>query len=122
MPKTVQSKVPYIKDKTLEDNFMFIALTETCLADHSDAELHMEGYKLYRSDRVREKKTNRVRHSGGVVFYIRDDLALSMKCICQFSNGVVELLIVYSEKLNLALIVLYRQPNGSKGGNFKRIQ
>ena len=117
MPKTVQSKVPYLRDKMFEHKYIFMALTETWLEDHKDAELMIEGYRLYRSDRVRKKKSNRGRHSGGVAFYIRDDLAMSMVCVLKFSNGVIEMLVMYSKKLNLALIVIYRQPNDSKGGN-----
>ena len=112
----MQSKIPYLADKTLEHRYLFIALTETWLADHNDAELAIKGYKLFRSDR-KGRVVKRGRHSGGVAMYIRDDLATSIKCLLRFSNSVIETLVLYSSKYNLCLIVMYRQPDNEKGGH-----
>ena len=47
VPKTVISKVPYVSDVLHEKNSLFINLTETWLEGHTEAELHIDGYKLF---------------------------------------------------------------------------
>ena len=94
-----------------------MALTETWLKDHKDAELHIEGYQLFRSDRKREKKSKRGRLSGGVAAYIHKDLADETTVKLQFSNGKVEVLGLYSAVENIYIAVIYRQPNDSIGGH-----
>lgn len=115
-PNTVPSKVPFISDLLIEKNQLFMGITETWLHTHKDAELHIEGYKLFRSDRKRAKKT-RGRYSGGVGCYVRLDIASSLEVLVTFSNGVVELLALYSRVHNLYIAVLYRQPDDPIGNN-----
>lgn len=103
--------MPFIKDVLFEKNQAFIGLTETWLSDkYLEAELDIPGYSIFRSDRKREK-AKRGRLSGGVCVYVRDDLASMFEPVVQFSNGVVELLVMYSKQLNLCLIMVYRQPD-----------
>jgi hypothetical protein len=104
-PDTVPSKVPYISDLLLEKNQIFMALTETWLHNHKDAELHIEGYKLFRGDRKRVKRT-RGRFSGGVGCYVRLDIASTLEVMVNFSNGVVELLTLYSRVNNLYIAII----------------
>ena len=82
-----------------------MAVTETWLQHHKDAELHVQGYQFFRSDRKRTKKTTRGRLSGGVGCYVRSDLASTMEISVSFSNGVVELLGLYSKVKNLYIAV-----------------
>ena len=89
-----------------------MALTETWLSVHSDKELFIDGYQLFRGDRIREKE-KRGRYSGGVALYVRDDLANTCEVTCQYSNGVVEILSIYSKKENLLITVVYRQPDNN---------
>ena len=98
-----------------------MAVTETWLGSHKDAELRIEGYQLFRCDRNRRKKRKRGRLSGGVAAYVQDSLASHMEVKLQFSNGVVELLGLYSSLDNLFLAIVYRQPNDVAGGNFSTI-
>ena len=116
-PNTVPSKVPYVSDLLVEKNQLFIALTETWLHNHKDAELHIDGYKLFRGDRERKRKTTRGRFSGGVGCYVRLDLACTMEVMINFSNGVVELLGLYSHAKNVYIAVIYRQPDDRVGNN-----
>ena len=110
-PQTKQSKVSHIKGVLADDNKLFCALTETWLhGDYLEAELSIEGYELFRSDRKRSRPKCG-RFSGGVCIYIRDDIAASFENAVEFSNGVVELLCVYSKVLNLCIAVIYRQPD-----------
>lgn len=116
-PKTVPSKVPYVRDLLKENNQLFIGLSETWLKDHKEAELLFDNYKIFRSDRVRKKSSVRGRDSGGVAFYVRNDLAQSMEKVLEFSNGVVEALCLYSKEENLFLCVVYRQPDNTFHGH-----
>ena len=100
-PQTVPSKVPYVSDILLEKNQLFMAITETWLLHHTDAELSIDGYKLFRSDRKRAKKSTKGRLSGGAGCYVRSDIAPTMEIMINFSNGVVELLGLYSKVKNL---------------------
>ena len=115
-PSTVPSKVPYVSDLLIERNQLFMALTETWLKEHKDAELHIDGYKLFRADRKRIRKS-RGRFSGGVGCYVRMDIASTLEVMVNFSNGVVELLALYSKVHNLYIAVIYRQPDDLVGNN-----
>ena len=115
-PVTVPSKVPYLKDRLIEKNQLFVALTETWLKAHIDEELNIDGYQLFRGDRIRNT-SNRGRYSGGVAIYLRNDLAASAEVTCRHSNSVVEILTIYSKKENLLISVLYRQPDDQVHGH-----
>ena len=45
--------------------------------------------------------------------YVRDGLANICEVTSQYSNGVVEVLSVYSKKENLLITVVYRQPDNN---------
>ena len=112
VPQTRPSKIPFLRDSLLDKNQVFLAVTETWLSEdhHLPAEVEISGYKIYRSDRIR-KKAKKGRLSGGVCLYLRDDYAASFKPTVQFSNGVVEILVVYSKAKNVGIVVVYRQPD-----------
>ena len=93
-----------------------MALTETWLAGHLDAELAIDGFTLFRQDRIRPRR-RRGRDSGGVAVYVRNDMAADMETILGYSNGVIEITGLYSKAKNLLLIVLYRQPDDIIGGH-----
>ena len=93
-----------------------MALTETWLKDHLDAELAVEGYTIFRQDCIRQKAHVRGRNYGGVALYIRDDIATSAEPVLQYSNGSVDVLGLHLRTANLMLIVLYRQPDNPASG------
>ena len=79
-PQTVPSSIPYISSILHDHKQLFIALTETWLRDHNDAELDIEGYKTCRCDRSVDRNIiKRGRCSGGVAFYLRKDIASKFK-------------------------------------------
>ena len=123
IPKTKPSCVSYIEDVLKGKKQVFICLTETWLKndDHSDAELNIPGYQIFRADRDftkrKSKKSSVGRLSGGVVLYIRDDLASSMEVHLRFSNGVVECLVMHSLVHNLCIVGVYRAPDDITGGH-----
>ena len=111
VPKTVISKVPFISDMLHENNSLFINLTETWLGQHNEAELQINGYKIFKSNRNLKGRSSKGRLSGGVASYLRNDFAVMFESILQFSNGVVEAQCLYSKKMHLAIVNLYRQPD-----------
>ena len=111
-PQTVSSKVPFIEDILRNKNQLFIALTETWLKRHTQAEVAIDGYKLFRADRTGRSHT-RGRYSGGVGLYLRSDIAATSEQLLTFSNGVNEALVTYSQKENLLIAVIYRQPDNA---------
>ena len=98
-------------------NQLFIALTETWLHKHKDAEINVDGYSVFRADRKRPGKSKRGRLSGGVAAYIRNDIGNKMEVDLSYSNGVIEILGLYSKADNIYIGVVYRQPNDPTGGN-----
>ena len=80
------------------------------------AELEIEGFTLYKCNSSRKKKS-RGRFTGGVCFYIREDIATSCEVIYSHLSSSVQLLCIYSSSENLALIVIYRQPDDKNNGN-----
>ena len=118
-PRTVQTKVPFIRDLTAERNHLFVLLTETWLREQKEAEIKVEGYTPFRADRKRPRK-RRGRDSGGVCIYLRNDYVINTKEVLNFSNGVIEILGLYNEAKNLLIVGFYRQPDDVKGGNRSR--
>jgi len=112
-PQTRPSSVPYIRDILIAENHIFVGLTETWLSpNHEEAELEIEGYRLLRKDRDREKP-KQGRYSGGVALYMRNDIAPLFEPLLEYSNGVNEALLLYSKNLNMIVGILYRQPTNS---------
>jgi len=119
--QTTPSKVPFIEGILKDTNQLFMSLSETWLKRHTQAELAIDGYKFYRSDRTGRKHTYG-RFSGGTGLYLRSDLAATTEQILKFSNGVVEALVTYSQKENLLIAVIYRQPDNPSGNHRSRAQ
>ena len=86
-----------------------LALTETWLHDHGDAEIAVSGFQRpFRVDRKR-KKALKGRFSGGVVMYVKDGYAAEK--VFEFSSGVIECVGVMIDTLNLMTYTVYRQPD-----------
>ena len=54
-PKTVLSKVPFINDVLTEKKQLFMCLSETWLNDHTEAELVIPNYKLFRTRQLKKE-------------------------------------------------------------------
>ena len=110
------SSVHFVQDLLEEHNMLFIALTETWLRDHLDAEISIPNYTIFRTDRSRPRK-GRGRNSGGVAFYIRNDIAASTEPLLHHSDGSTEVLGVNIKSHNTILFLLYRPPSYQAGEN-----
>ena len=99
-----KTKVAQLSDMASETRAPFIALTETHLnSEIQSAEIQIQGYKLYRSDRMGG------RSHGGCAVYCREDLTVKEKM--KFSNNYCESLILEVKELNVNIINIYRPPN-----------
>ena len=80
-----KSKVNLLHDIARSRNSIFISLTESHLKPHiCDAEISMENYVIFRTDRGKNRKM------GGVINYIRDDLASDTTIKISISNEFYE--------------------------------
>ena len=93
-----------------------MGLSETWLQSHKEAELNIEGYCLFRCDTIRKKKAGG-RLTGGVCFYVRDDIGGSCEVIFSYSSECVQLICLYSSSENLAILAIYRQPDDKSHGH-----
>ena len=101
-----RNKVKYLRDTAIQSNAPFIALTETHLKPEiQDAEVTIEGWSLYRSDRGPGKS------HGGVAIYLRNDLIGQLVAV--HSNSQCETLVVKVKTLNLLLMCVYRPPDST---------
>ena len=106
-----QEKVELLREIINEERPMFIALTETWLYGHKEAEVHIEDYTIYRKDRpLRRAIDSRGRHVGGVALYIDSSWLPDSREILGYSNSVVDVLAIYSKRENILIAVIYRQP------------
>ena len=112
--KQPQEKVEMLRDLMSEERPLFLALTETWLHEHKEAEVHIDDYTLYRKDRpLRREIGSRGRHVGGVALYIDSSWLPDSKEVLGYSNSVVDVLAIHSKKENILIVVLYRQPESS---------
>ena len=100
------NKVGYLREMAIQNRALFVALTETQLNEEIyDAEICMEGYTIFRTDRTLG------RSKGGVAMYVREDLASETVVLASSSDGTVEYLLLWVEKLNLTMGIIYRPPS-----------
>jgi hypothetical protein len=96
-------KIKLIQDLLSDSDSLFIALTETHLNENVlSAELNIENYTLFRSDRINRK-------CGGVALYVKDGLGSCEEL--KFSNEYCECLIVKIQKMKTIVITVYRPPS-----------
>ena len=115
-PRTVPTKVPFIHDLLVHNKLLFIALTETWLRDHLDAEVNIDGYKIFRQDRVRTRLKRRGCDVGGTACYLKNSVAADTNIILNFSNEAIDVLGLHIKLKNLVLFIVYRQPDDKAGG------
>ena len=109
-----QEKVELLREIMHEERPLFLALTETWLYDHTEAEVHIDEYTVYRKDRpLRRSIDSRGRHVGGVALYINSAWLPDSKEILGYSNSVVDVLVIHSKRENIIIAVLYRQPENN---------
>ena len=105
-PAKGKHKINFLNEMALEENIGLLIITETHLSeDHIDGEINMKGYSHYAVNRAANAKR------GGVIVYIRDDLAPGTKIVTSGSIGNIEFLVLYLKSLNITLVSIYRPPS-----------
>ena len=105
-PRTNKLKVKLLAEKAYANNACIIAVTESHLKSYIlDAEIHIAGYHLYRSDRIDEI------NKGGVIVYIKEEYAQGVKILSQGCNGTVEWICLYLPKVQTVFVNIYRPPS-----------
>lgn len=91
------------EEKTKNHSLPFVAVTETWLKSYiSDAQLHIPGYVVSRSDRV-------FRIGGGVLLYSHQNLPVSD---CQsYDDRICEAVFCRFDTIKTCVAVVYRPPN-----------
>ena len=88
-----------------ETNSFMLILTETHLSPSiCDAEVHMEGFIIYRADR------EGARAKGEVAIYLRNVLAADTETVECGSDGYVESLMIHIKDFDLLVIAMYNPP------------
>ena len=83
--KNSKEKVELLKEYVKEDNIIIMNLTETHLDETIEDVVDIEGYNIFRGDRM-----NRVR--GGTAIYVHDKIDANIKL--KMSNGKCEVVAV----------------------------
>ena len=92
-----------ISDSLEIHNSVGIIITETWLDNTIlDAEVKIENYDTFRSDRKGRKR-------GGTAIFLRSELMCKLDTA--YSNGVVETLLVKCKKLDTLFVSVYRPPD-----------
>ena len=93
-------------ERALFDGVVLVAVVETHLSEQIlDAEVKMEGYQIFRADRLQGRK------KGGVAIFVRDEQATKAVVLSASSDGVVEHLILWFDHMRLGVVVVYRPPS-----------
>ena len=94
-----------IEEKVQNEKIGMMIFTETHLSeDHFDAEIDIKGFEQFRTDRTGNTKR------GGVITYVRDDLAPGSTIRLSASVGNIEYLVLDVPAVELTLIGIYRPP------------
>ena len=93
------------EERVKNHSLPFLAVTETWLKSYiSDAQLHIPGYVVSRSDRGK-------RTGGGVLLYSHQNLPVSE---CEsFDDGVCEAVFCRFDTIKTCVVVVYRPPNAT---------
>ena len=100
--KNSKEKVELLKEYVKEDNIIIMNLTETHLDETIEDVVDIEGYNIFRGDRM-----NRVR--GGTAIYVHDKIEANIKL--KMSNGKCEVVAVEMHDIQTLNIVVYRPPD-----------
>ena len=98
-------KIPFIK-RTIASSTpppAVIAITESWLKDYiTDAQVSIEGYRVYRSDRDKRK-------GGGCLLYLHDQLLVND--ICRYKDRENNMVCCYLEASHTIVATIYRPPD-----------
>ena len=100
-------KVRMLKELAIEQKALIISLTESHLNEGvKEAEINIEGFNIFRKDRTSNIK-------GGVITYLKNDLAKSAKELTSGEIGLIEYQCILIKDPNILLMNVYRSPDAT---------
>ena len=91
-----------------EQNSLILSLTESHINESIlDAEIAINGYDIFKRNRQAGIR------KGGIITYIRNDIAVSAKELASGSIGMIEYLCIYIKDINVLLVTVYRPPENN---------
>merc|ERR1711954_456102 len=94
-------KIDHLREYVKEEEFLLMNFMETWLNDTVKEDADIEGYRIFRADRK-----GRIR--GGEATYLNNRIEANE--ICEFSNGICEIIAIEIPDLQTVNIVVYRPP------------
>ena len=108
-------KISRLSELASENNSLIISLTESHVNENIlDAEIAIKGYDIFKRNRQTGIK------KGGILTYIRSDMAVSAKELTSGSIGMIEYLCIYIKDINVLLVTVYRPPENNNQ-NFTQV-
>lgn len=105
IPFRHRKKVKLLSEIAQEKSALILALTESHLTENiHDAEINMENYTLFRTDRTSNRK------KGGVITYIHNHVAALSEILISTSNSYTEAHAIFIKGIDTILINIYRPP------------
>ena len=96
------AKIPILTEDCHNNNFIFLALSESHLNDTSkECEYRIEGYSHILSNRINRER-------GGVIIYLHNKF--TFKILAQSSDNICSFLAIFINELRLAVLLAYRPP------------
>ena len=95
-------KINHIKEIVENQRISIMNFTETWLNDTVKDDVEIEGYKMFRKDRMEGSR-------GGVAIYLHD--SLEAEVIGGISHKKCEMLAIHMKEMNMVNIVIYRPPD-----------
>ena len=94
-----------LEEISIAENTLLISITETHLKPYiKEAEISIKNFVAFRTDRANDRK------KGGVMNYIRDDIASETSVIVSNCNEFVEVLILYIKSKHFLIISKLNSP------------
>ena len=105
-PRTNNVKVQYLGEVAEESNAIIIALTESHLKSQIlDAEVHIPGFQLFRSDR------NYHINKGGVITFVKEEYACGVEVLASGCNDTAEWNCLFLPVIRAVVVNVYRPPS-----------
>ena len=117
LTKSFKCKVQMFADRAKVENVALMTFVESHLnSSFLDGEIHIDNYTILRSDRMEPRR------KGGIVMYVREDIAAGTEVLWAHSDSFCEVLMANVKVLQLVVVVIYRPPlcPGESFSNFLR--
>ena len=120
--RSILNKISQIRSLLKNNNIQFLAISESwCSEKISNNEIQVDNYNIVRQDRSfkANKKRKKNRRSGGLIIYVREDIAIDTKKFSHMNSNTIDNEALWISckipKVNEFIIGnFYRPPQGNK--------